>query len=124
MAPGPKTILVVDDELDIREMLELALSFGGHEVISAEGGQRAVELARARRIDLVICDIKMPGMDGVQAISALRHVDPAMTILVATGYLSPDTIEECVQLGVKVFLRKPFTMVELDQALTSAFGRD
>jgi CheY-like chemotaxis protein len=111
MARG--SILVIDDEADILEMIELGLSGEGYAVQLANGGTHALSLIAERPPDLVICDIKMPGLDGIATISRLREVDPSLPAIVLTGYLSPHTLEECDKLGRIQVLRKPFVFREL-----------
>ena len=122
MAPPRATVLVIDDELDIREMLALGLSLMGYEVLTADGGERALEIVSRHAVDLIVSDLKMPGMDGIEVIAALRRQAPEAVIVVATGYLSEETVAKCHALGAKECLRKPFTIRELEAVVTGALG--
>ena len=113
------TILVVDDELDIREMIEVGLCAVGYKVLLAESGQRAIAVFEAHRVDLLICDIKMPGMNGIETMSRLREFRPALPIIVITGFLAPQTIQECEELGNISILRKPFPFKRLVETVKS-----
>lgn len=106
-------ILVIDDEADILEMIELGLSREGYAVQLAHGGAHALSLIAEQLPDLVICDIKMPGLDGIATLTRMREIDPSVPAIVLTGYLSPHTLEECEKLGRIQVLRKPFVFREL-----------
>ena len=117
------TILVVDDEVDVLEMIELGLRSVGYHMLTADSGERAIELFERHRADLVICDIKMPKMNGIATISRLRESAPELPIVVLTGYLTPQTVEQCTQLGRVELLRKPFLFRELSKAVKVALKR-
>jgi CheY-like chemotaxis protein len=117
------TILVVDDEVDVLEMIELGLRSAGYHMLTADSGERAIEVFGQHRADLVICDIKMPRMNGITTIARLREQAPELPIVVLTGYLTPHTIEQCEQLGGVELLRKPFLFRELSKAVKVALKR-
>jgi CheY-like chemotaxis protein len=116
------TILVVDDEVDVLEMIEVGLGLDGYEVILADSGERAVELVTRRPVDLVISDLRMPGMNGVETIARLRELAPAVPVIVVTGYLAPGAVEDCMALGGVNLLRKPFRFKNLTHAVRSVLG--
>jgi CheY-like chemotaxis protein len=117
------TILVVDDEVDVLEMIELGLRSAGYQLLTADSGERAIELFEQHRADLVICDLKMPRMNGITTISRLREQAPGLPIVMLTGYLTPQTIEQCTELGGVELLRKPFLFRELSKAVKVALKR-
>ena len=123
MSEARGTILVVDDEIDVLEMIELGLRSAGYQMLTADSGERAIEIFGQQRPDLVICDIKMPKMNGITTIARLREQDPGLPVVVLTGYLGPQTIEECEQLGGVELLRKPFLFRELSKAVKVALRR-
>ena len=108
-------ILLVDDETDILEALEFELSRHSYDVTIASSGLAAVAFARQRPFDLVMTDLRMPGMSGAETITALRAIDPAVPIVVVTGYASDETAADCMQRGAAHFIRKP---VDLDVFLS------
>jgi DNA-binding NtrC family response regulator len=116
-------LLVIDDEEDVREMLEFILSSEGFEVATVDGGLAAVELARARPFDLAITDLRMPGMNGIETLVALKERDPSLEVLVVTGYASEQTAAECIRLGAYGYLRKPFEIAELRPLIDGALAR-
>ncbi len=121
LAPaGGVSVLVIDDEPDMREMLMFTLSPGEFEVVTADGGRAAVELLGTRRFDVAVTDMKMPGMNGVETVAALRQLDPDMEIIVATGYASLETALACMKHGAYDYIRKPYDVAELRHLILRA----
>ena len=102
-------ILVVEDDEFMRLTLETELETAGYRVSLAENGQAAIELARQQHFDLIICDIRMPGLNGLETLSALRAHQPEARNIVVTGYADPDAPITAVKLKVDDYLMKPFT---------------
>jgi DNA-binding NtrC family response regulator len=107
------TILVIDDEPGIREMLTFALSADDLDIETADSGYAAVEAVRRRKFDVAITDLKMPGMDGAATVEALRRIDPEIGIIVATAFASLETTSSCMQCGAYDYIQKPFDLTEL-----------
>jgi two-component SAPR family response regulator len=105
-------ILVVEDDEFMRMSLEAELQLAGYRVSLAENGLEAVELAKQQHFDLVISDIRMPGMDGLETLSALREFQPEARNIVITGYADPEAPITAVKLKVDDYLMKPFTSEE------------
>lgn len=101
-------ILVVDDDELVRASLELEAEDAGFRVATAANGPAALELARFNRFDLVVCDIRMPGMDGLEVIEHLKKSQPQAGYIVITGYASPDTPVRALKMRVDDYLLKPF----------------
>jgi DNA-binding response OmpR family regulator len=121
LAPaGGVSVLVIDDEPDMLEMLVFSLPPSEFEVVTADGGRAAVELMGTRRFDVAITDLKMPGMDGVETVAALRQLDPDMEIIVATGYSSLETALACMKNGAYDYIRKPYDITELRHLILRA----
>jgi DNA-binding NtrC family response regulator len=114
------SVLVIDDEQGIREMLCYELSQDGFEVEMAENGAAAMEAVKRRKFDLAITDLKMPGMDGVATVEALRSLDPKIEVIVATGYASVETAVACMKRGAYDYIEKPFDLTELKLLLDRA----
>src|SRR6266545_725473 len=87
-----RTILVVDDEHDVLEMIELGLGLDGYRVLSAETGEQAIEAVARHQVDLVISDLRMPGMGGIETIARLREIAPHVPVIVVTGYPAPGAL--------------------------------
>jgi DNA-binding NtrC family response regulator len=101
-------ILVVDDEENMRGVLRILLEKDGHEVATAGSGEEALELFEARVFDLVLQDIKMPGMDGLELLRRLKERDDRALVVVMTAFSTWDTAVEAMRLGAYGYIRKPF----------------
>ncbi|WP_224363479.1 ATP-binding response regulator [Hyalangium versicolor] len=117
---GGISVLVIDDEPDMREMLAFSLPSNEFEVVTADGGRAAVEVLGTRRFDVAITDLKMPGMNGVETVAALRELDPDMEVIVATGYASLETALACMKHGAYDYIRKPYDIAELRHLILRA----
>src|SRR5919108_481048 len=102
----PARILIVDDEASIRLTLSALLQRNGYDVTSAENGEEAVALLERQMFDLLLVDLKMPGMDGMQVVAAARQRQPDIAIIVLTGHGSLDTAIEGLHQGVFDYLLK------------------
>lgn len=117
---APKSILVVDDEQLIRDLLRYMLTAHDHLVEVAEDGQRALELFGKSTYDLVITDFRMPGINGLQLAQLIRQRAPHQPILLFTGHL--ETLPKAgEQLPVNRVLSKPCTLDELEDAVLEIF---
>ena len=105
--PAPAELLVVDDEPGIRQALRQMLEYEGYQVRTAESGPRALELYRERPADLVLLDIKMAPMDGLEVLEKLRVEDPDAIVVVISGHGSVETAVEALKRGAFDFLEKP-----------------
>jgi EAL domain-containing protein (putative c-di-GMP-specific phosphodiesterase class I)/DNA-binding response OmpR family regulator len=113
--PQPMRILVADDEPDLRELLRINLEAQGHEVLMASDGTEALALATARRPDLIVLDIMMPGLDGLEVLRALRQ-DPAnadLPVVLLSARGSDNEIFEGWSSGANYYITKPFELDEL-----------
>jgi DNA-binding NtrC family response regulator len=106
-------ILVVDDEPDMAESTELTLERAGHEVVVANEGAKALELVTSEQPELVVTDLRMPGLDGLELIQELRSRNLEMPVIVLTGYASVDSAVEAMRKGAVDYLAKPFVPEEL-----------
>ncbi|MCI5221499.1 MAG: sigma-54-dependent Fis family transcriptional regulator [Candidatus Electrothrix sp. AR4] len=108
-----QTILVVDDEPNYRIVLSELLRDEGYEVFTADGGHSALKTARETDLDLVISDMKMPGMDGIELLSKLKELNPQLPIILITAYAEVGKAVEAMHLGAFTYLAKPFSNEEL-----------
>jgi len=119
--PGRKSrILVVDDDEDFRKVISIALSEEGFEVHQSSTGEGGVKAARERDFDLILLDIHMPVMDGIQALKILRQETPSTDFAMITGYQDVHLAVESLKLGAKEYLMKPIDPGELVQRVKSA----
>ena len=113
-------ILLVDDEPDIRDALDLYLSHMGYSVIQAETGESALRLFKAGRTAIVLSDIKMPGMDGIELLREIKKEAPDTEVIMITGHGDMDLAIECLQHDATDFITKPFHDDALEVALKRA----
>ena len=106
-------ILVVDDERSMREMLEILLRREGHDVRVAENGTRAVALLQSQPFDMLISDVKMPDVSGIEVLRTAKQVNEQIIGIMITAYGSKDSIQEVLRLGAADYLDKPFNVEEL-----------
>ncbi len=104
----PPRILVVDDERSMRELLAIVLRREGYEVMLAENGRAAIGLLESEPVDLLISDIKMPDLSGVEVLRAAKRIDPDILGIVITAFASTETAVEAMRLGACDYLSKPF----------------
>jgi PAS domain S-box-containing protein len=113
--PDAMRILQVDDDELILASIPLMLEHQGHVVTTASGGEEALALlASGLQVDLVLLDLNMPGMNGVETLGHLRKIHPGLPVLLATGYLDPETEAVLRQSGNTLSIAKPFSMDELN----------
>ena len=101
-------VLVVDDERSMRELLEIVLRREGYDVVVAENGRSAIEVIEREPIDLLISDIKMPDMSGVEVLRAAKKADQDVLAIMVTAFASTETAVEAMRLGACDYLSKPF----------------
>lgn len=116
-----KRVLIVDDEANMRWALDKALSKVGYEVLTAENGQAALESIREDRPDLVLLDLKMPKMDGIEVLRELKTLIPELLVIMMTAHGSTATAIEAMKLGAYDYIMKPFDIDELLLAVAKAF---
>jgi two-component system response regulator PilR (NtrC family) len=104
----PPRILVVDDERSMREMLQIVLRREGYEVLLAENGRAAIEVLEREPVDILISDIKMPDLSGVEVLRAAKKIDQDILGIMITAFASTETAVEAMRLGACDYLSKPF----------------
>jgi DNA-binding NtrC family response regulator len=108
MDKQPK-ILVVDDEQSIRDSCRQALSKSGFQVSVADNGAKGLEMLSTEPFDLVIVDLKMPGLSGMELLKKTKELDPEIVVVVITGYATIESAVEAIKAGAYDFIPKPFT---------------
>jgi two-component system response regulator RegA len=116
-------VMVVDDEPRMRELLVRALGQWGFEVSSARSGEEALRVAEATPLEIVVLDLNLPGMDGLECLTRLRERLPKLQGIVLTGFASVESARQAVHLDVVEFLTKPAPLGELEKALDRAMRR-
>ncbi|MGE0320808.1 MAG: sigma-54-dependent transcriptional regulator [Polyangiaceae bacterium] len=116
-------ILVVDDEANARTALAELLKEEGYSVETAADGFKALSKFEEGHPDLVLTDLKMPGMDGVELLQKVRHADPDVEVVVMTAFGAVDTAVQAMRSGATDYLTKPLNMDELVLVLERALER-
>jgi len=119
---GRPRILVVDDEASIRELLSKTLALAEYDVDTAPDGRAGVERLRLGHYDLLIADLKMPGMDGLSLIREAKRFRGDLPVIIITGFSTESSAIEAVNLGVAGYLTKPFRVPQVLSAAAKALG--
>lgn len=120
---GSNRILVVDDEDGLRTSLAANLEIEGYEVFEAADGRRAVESVRERRYDLVLTDVQMPELDGLDAFREIHRIQPDVVVVMMTGFTLEVRLGEALGEGVYTVVHKPFSMEHLIRLIRRALAR-
>ena len=112
LPPGGR-VLVVDDQRNMRATTAMMLRQAGHTVEEAEDGAGALQRLQAETFDVVLTDLRMPGMDGMELLRASRQAAPETEVIVMTGYGTIESAVEAIRSGAHDFLSKPFKESEL-----------
>jgi DNA-binding NtrC family response regulator len=118
--PGPRRLLVIDDEAIVGKRLLQVFGKMGYKVEVFDSAIPAMEAAATRPFDIVVTDLKMEGMDGMEVLSRVRQLNPATRVIIITGYAQPETAEEAFKLGVFDFIPKPFRLEQLKESILRA----
>lgn len=114
------TLLLIDDEAGIRKILSMSLRKDGHEVLIAEDGEKGIELFTQRFPPIVLTDIRMPGMDGIEVLKRIKEIVPDTEVIVVSGHGDMDLAIQALQVGASDFITKPVNDVALSVALARA----
>ena len=113
----PARILVVDDDAEVRSLICEVLAHWGYQVGVATTGRAALELLKNQLFDIVLCDIRMPEMDGIELLREVKRHDPAVEVVIMTGYPTVATAVEALKLGAYDYLPKPLVLDELQHLM-------
>jgi DNA-binding response OmpR family regulator len=118
-----KRVLVVDDEASIRDLLSKTLALAEYDVDTAPDGTSALDRMRTFTYDLLIADLKMPGMDGLTLIRQAKRIKADLPVIIITGFSTESSAIEAVNLGVDGYLTKPFRVPAVLAAAAKALGQ-
>ncbi|PYM48443.1 MAG: Fis family transcriptional regulator [Candidatus Rokuibacteriota bacterium] len=116
-------VLVVDDEKSMRDLLSITLEKEGYDVLTAAGGEAAIEALRRDATDAVITDLRMPKVDGLQVLRAAKEISPDVAVIVITAVASTETAVEAMKLGAYDYITKPFKLDEVSLIVRNALER-
>ena len=113
------TVLVVDDEIGPRESLRAILK-PDYQVLVATEGEQAVRFVEQQPVDVVLLDLRMPGLSGMQVLEKIKTIDPSIEVIVVTGYASYETVLEGLRLHAFDYIPKPFNIPHLREIVKRA----
>ncbi len=119
----PANVLIVDDEKDFVEMFGLRLQEAGERVYRAYSGRECLEKLGKEKIDVVVLDIKMPGMDGIETLKEIRKRSPIVEVIMLTGHGTIETAVQGMKLGAYDYLLKPADIDEITEKIEGARKR-
>jgi len=108
-----RKIMVVDDRWGIRKLLSEVLQGVGYQVVTASSGKEALELMKEHTVDLILLDMKMSGMDGLETLTLLKKVRPQTVVLIMTAYEEVEGLKEASRRGAAGYISKPFDIEEI-----------
>jgi two-component system response regulator AtoC len=112
-------VLVVDDELFVGELLKEYLSIIGYEVAAVSNGEDAISAIQQTPPHIVILDIRMPGMGGMEVLKSIKEKNKAIGVIMLSAYGDPETVNEALRLGADHYLQKPMNLKHLVETLKS-----
>ncbi len=119
----PTKVLIVDDEQDFVEMFSMRLQEAGEKIFTAFSGQEGLDKLAQERIDVVILDIKMPGMDGIETLKEIKKKYPLVEVILLTGHGTAETAVEGMKVGAFDYLMKPADFDDITAKLIAARER-
>ncbi|GBD99697.1 transcriptional regulatory protein ZraR [bacterium BMS3Abin07] len=117
-----KKILVIDDEAIVRVSCQRVLTPEGYDVIVTSKGSDAIEILEKDKFDLVLTDLKMPDMDGLEVLKKIKSRWPDMIVIIITGYSTISTAVQAIKLGAYEYIEKPFTPEDILTTVNKAFN--
>lgn len=117
-------IIVVEDDKSMNDILVETLHDDGHQVTTAFSGPEAIEACKSQQYDLLITDVRLPGIDGVETIERIKRVHPEIKCIVITGYASEDTPVRAIRLNVSDYLFKPFSLAYFLNSVTKVLHQE
>jgi DNA-binding response OmpR family regulator len=110
-------ILVIDDEPNVRTLLDMRLRHQGYDVLFADSGRKGLQLYRQEHPDVIVLDLRIPELDGITVLEQIRSVDLKQSVIILTGDTSPETERQVRALGVSGFIVKGTSMQQLVDTL-------
>jgi len=117
-----RKVLIIDDETDLQELIKDVLEEKNYQVFCASSGADGILLNEQKNPDLIILDLRMPEMDGIETLRNIRNADDSVIVVILTGYGCPDTIRDATDLNVSEYLSKPFGNSELLDIIDKALN--
>ncbi|KIL34573.1 CheY-like receiver protein [Cohnella kolymensis] len=119
---GKKKLLIVDDQVGIRVLLLEVFATEGYDTFQAANGRAALDIVRTHPPDLVLLDMKIPGMDGLEILKQIKEIDRSIKVIMMTAYGELDMIKEATDLGALMHFTKPFDIDEMRLVVNMQMG--
>ena len=121
-ASARSTVLVVDDDEHVRDVLTAAIQTKQRDVLSAASGEEALEVAKKHDVDLVLLDLSMPGMNGVETFRELHALRPGLPVVIVTGYPDSDLMARALEIGPFTVISKPVDLGQIQKTVDQITG--
>lgn len=121
---APPSILIIDDDKNQRNMLAFALRDRGYVVVAVDSGAQAIDAVAKQAFDAAVCDIMMPGINGVDTLKQLKLAQPSLQVIMATAYATSALATASMKSGAFGYIAKPYELKELFGVLERALVRD
>lgn len=113
------TLLIADDREEIRYLLQEVLEGSGHTVLTAAGGEETLQTLKQAQVDLILLDMKMNGMDGLETLKAIKKTWPAVAVIMMTACEDEGLLRETVRWGAGGYIQKPFDLAEVQSTVAA-----
>lgn len=117
------SVLIVDDERSMRDFLKILLEKEGHSVITADSGETALKKIENDQFDVVVSDIRMPGISGIELLESIKQESPELPVILITAFASPDDAVTAMKNGAFDYISKPFNVDEIKSVISSATNK-
>ena len=121
-ATSRSTVLIVDDEEAIRELMVTALATKTRDVLAAASGDEALEILKRTEVDLVLLDLSMPGMNGVDTFREIHTLRPALPVMIVTAYPDSDMMAKALEIGPFSMISKPVDLLQIQKTVDRIVG--
>lgn len=118
------SVLIVDDERSMRDFLKILLEKNAHQVTTADSGERALETLKKQNVDVIVTDIRMPGMSGIELLETVKEQSPELPVIMITAFATPDDAVLAMKNGAFDYISKPFNVDEIKSVIESATTRN
>src|SRR5262245_33290359 len=117
------SILMIADDKPVRDLLQVAFETSGYTVVVAGSGEEGVELVHRERFDVIVTDIELPGITGLEVLRRARAIDPSAIVVLVTGHATVETAVEALRRGATDYVVKPFAVNDFEQRLRGLLHR-
>ncbi len=117
------TILIVEDDKTLLDVESKLLSLAGYSVTTAQTAEDALEMLKQKSPDILLTDLTLPGMSGIDLIKELKKINPGVKAILSSGFEQDERVQQVLKQGIKDFIQKPFDVVDLVKKIDLILGR-